>query len=138
VKSILTDTGPLYAMADEDDEWHDRVRAFLETGRHQLLVPVTVLPEICYLIGTYLGATEEIRFMRSVRRGEVRIETLSRADMARTVEVMEQYQDARLGFVDASLVAIAERLQIREILTTDRRHFSLVRPRHCTGFILRP
>lgn len=138
MKSILTDTGPLYAMADEDDEWHDRVRAFLETGRHQLLVPVTVLPEICYLIGTYLGAPEEIRFMRSVRRGEVRIETLSRADMARTVEVMEQYQDARLGFVDASLVAIAERLQIREILTTDRRHFSLVRPRHCTGFILRP
>lgn len=138
MKSILTDTGPLYALADEDDEWHDRVRAFLETGRPQLVVPVTVLPEICYLIGTYLGAAAEIRFMQSVQRGEVRTETLSRSDLIRTVEVMEQYQDARLGFVDASLVAVAERLQIREILTTDRRHFSLVRPRHCAGFTLRP
>lgn len=136
--SILTDTGPLYAMADEDDKWHDRVRAFLETRRHQLVVPVTVLPEICYLIGTYLGAAAEIRFMQSVQRGEVRIETVSRTDLRRTVEVMEQYQDTRLGFVDASLVAVAERLRIREILTTDRRHFSLVRPRHCAGFILKP
>jgi predicted nucleic acid-binding protein len=125
-------------MADEDDEWHDRVRAFLETGRRQLVVPVTVLPEICYLIGTYLGAAAETRFMRSVQRGELRIETLSRADLTRTVAVMEQYQDARLGFVDASLVAVAERLQIREILTTDRRHFSLVRPRHCAAFTLKP
>jgi uncharacterized protein len=138
VKPILTDTGPLYAMADEDDEWHDRVRAFLETGRRQLVLPVTVLPEICYLIGTYLGAAAETRFMRSVQRGELRIETWSRADLTRTVAVMEQYQDARLGFVDASLVAVAERLQIREILTTDRRHFSLVRPRHCAAFTLKP
>jgi uncharacterized protein len=138
VKPILTDTGPLYAMADEDDEWHDRVRAFLETGRRQLVVPVTVLPEICYLIGTYLGAAAETRFMRSVQRGELRIETWSRADLTRMVAVMEQYQDARLGFVDASLVAVAERLQIREIFTTDRRHFSLVRPRHCAAFTLKP
>lgn len=138
MKSILTDTGPLYAMADEDDEWHGRVRAFLETGRQQLVVPVTILPEVCYLIGTYLGAAAEIRFMRSVQRSEVRIETLSQADLTRTVAVMEQYQDARLGFVDASLVAVAERLRVREILTTDRRHFSLVRPRHCAGFTLKP
>lgn len=138
MKPILTDTGPLYAMADEDDEWHERVRAFLETERRQLVVPVTVLPEICYLIGTYLGAAAETRFMRSVQLGELRIETLSRADLTRTVAVMEQYQDARLGFVDASLVAVAERLQMREILTTDRRHFSLVRPRHCAAFTLKP
>jgi predicted nucleic acid-binding protein len=138
VRPILTDTGSLYAMADEDDEWHDRVRAFLETGRRQLVVPVTVLPEVCYLIGPYLGAAAETRFMRSVQRGELRIETLSRADLTRTVAVMEQYRDARLGFVDASLVAVAERLQIREILTTDRRHFSLVRPRHCAAFTLKP
>lgn len=136
--SILTDTGPLYALADEDDEWHDRVRAFLETGRHQLVVPVTVLPEICSLIGTYLGAAAETRFIRSVHSGEVSVEQLNKADLTRTLAVMERYQDAHLGFVDASVVAVAERLKVREILTTDRRHFSLVRPRHCPGFTLRP
>lgn len=46
--------------------------------------------------------------------------------------------DADLGFVDASLVAIAERLRIGSILTVDRTHFSLVRPRQCRSFRLYP
>lgn len=138
MRPILTDTGPLYAMADQDDGWHDRVRTFLETHRQQLVIPVTVLPEVCYLISTYLGSAAETSFVRSVQHGHARVEPLSKADLSRTVEVMDHYQDARLGFVDASIVAIAERLKIREILTTDRRHFSLVRPRHCAGFTLKP
>ena len=138
MRAILTDTGPLYAMADADDEWHDRVRAFLEMGPHALIVPVTVLPEVCYLIGAHLGAAAETRFVRSVQSGEVKVEPLGKTDLTRTLAVMERYQDMHLGFVDASVVAVAERLKIREILTTDRRHFSIIRPRHCAGFTLRP
>jgi hypothetical protein len=48
---------------------------------------------------------------------------------------MAKYSDAALGFVDASIVAVAERLKIKELLTTDRRHFSLIRPRHCPTLI---
>jgi predicted nucleic acid-binding protein len=125
-------------MADQDDGWHDRVRAFLDTADVQLVVPVTVLPEACYLIGTHLGASAEAQFVRSVQLGEVKVEFLKKEDLSRTVEVMEKYLDANLGFVDASLVAVAERLKVREILTTDRRHFSLIRPRHCASFTLKP
>lgn len=52
-------------------------------------------------------------------------------DLARTGELLKQYADSRLGFVDASIVAIAERLQTSPILTLDYRDFSIVRPRHC-------
>ena len=135
---ILVDTGPLYAMADQDDGWHDRIREFLTTMPVQLVVPVTVLPEVCYLISAHLGASAELHFARSVQRGEMKLEFLKKEDITRTVEVMDKYLDADLGFVDASLVALAERLKIREILTTDRRHFSLIRPRHCASFVLKP
>jgi hypothetical protein len=138
MRVVLVDTGPLYAMADQDDGWHDRVRTFLDTARIQLIVPVTVLPEAAYLISTHLGASAELSFMHAVERGEVRMEALKKDDLDRTIEVMEHYLDAHLGFVDASLVAIAERLKIRELLTTDRKHVSLVRPRHCTAFTLLP
>jgi len=40
--------------------------------------------------------------------------------------------------VDASIVAVGERLRINTILTTDRRHFSLFRPRHCRSFTILP
>ena len=44
----------------------------------------------------------------------------------------------RSGTVDASVVAVGERLGITEVATVDRRHFSMVRPRHVGGFTLLP
>ncbi len=51
---------------------------------------------------------------------------------------MQQYADARVDFVDCVIVAMAERLNIKRILTGDRRHFFLFRPRHCQTFEVIP
>ena len=138
MKRVLVDTGPLYAMVDQDDGWHRRVRAYLENVHPQLVIPITTLPEVCYLITAHLGALVEVQFVRSIQRDDVIIEFLKKEDLVRTGEVMAKYADMSVGFVDASVVALAERLKIREVLTTDRRHFSLIRPRHCSVFDLRP
>jgi uncharacterized protein len=42
------------------------------------------------------------------------------------------------AFLDAAVVATAERLDVTEIATLDRAHFSAVRPRHVAGFTLVP
>jgi predicted nucleic acid-binding protein len=42
------------------------------------------------------------------------------------------------AFVDASIIATAERLGVARVYTLDRRHFGLVRPRHVDSFTLRP
>jgi predicted nucleic acid-binding protein len=49
-----------------------------------------------------------------------------------------KYADLPLGTVDASVVAAAERLDLRTIATFDRRHFGVVRPRHLDSFELVP
>jgi predicted nucleic acid-binding protein len=36
------------------------------------------------------------------------------------------------------LVAIAERLNITQVLTLDQRHFRLFRPQHCDAFDILP
>jgi len=46
--------------------------------------------------------------------------------------------DFPLGVVDASVVAVAERLETDTVITLDRRHFSAIRPRHCAHFRLLP
>jgi hypothetical protein len=43
-----------------------------------------------------------------------------------------------LGSVDASVIAVAERLAIQEVATLDRRHFSVVRPLHVAALTLLP
>lgn len=53
-------------------------------------------------------------------------------------ELVEQYADLPLGTTDASVIALAERLDINEIATLDRRHFTVVRPRHVDAFTLLP
>ena len=135
---ILVDTGPLYALADRDDNWHHRTVRFLELSRDELIVPVTVLPEAAYLLAAHLGAQAEQRLVRSIIDGEMEVEELTIPDLRRSLELMRRYEDAEIGFVDATVVAIAERLKLRRILTTDRRDFSLVRPRHCKQFELLP
>jgi uncharacterized protein len=51
--------------------------------------------------------------------------------------LVAQYEELPLGGVDAAVVAIAERLGLAEVATLDRRHFSVVRPRHVSAFTLR-
>lgn len=135
---VLVDTGPLYAMADRDDDWHARVVRYLERSRADLVVPVAVLPEAAYLLSAHLGPEAERQLVRSVVKGEMAVEDLTIQDLRRTLELLTRYAAARIGFVDATVVATAERLGITGILTTDRRDFSLIRPRHCKAFDLLP
>jgi len=53
-------------------------------------------------------------------------------------ELIERYQDLRLGTTDASVIALAERLDVNEIATLDRRHFTVVRPLHVQALTLLP
>ena len=134
--AILLDTGIIYALADEDDEWHDRARRWVEDVSDLLLVPVTVLPEVAYLLHARLGPVAERRFVGSLAAGELEVESLRGADLERASALMAGYPD--LGFVDLSIVAIAERLKVLTVATTDRRHFDRVAPRHARRFHLVP
>lgn len=134
--ALLVDTGILYALADRDDAWHRRSRRYLERHRDLLLAPATVLPEVSHLLRARLGAEVERSFVEAVAAGEVAVEALREADYRRTAVLMADYP--AIGFVDASLVAIAERLELATLATTDRRHFATLRPRHLERFALVP
>ena len=136
--AALVDTGILYALADKGDAWHRRAAASVVGFPGRLMVPASVIPEACYLLNSCLGPFAETAFLVALNNREMAVEQVTGPDMARTVEILKQYADANIGFVDASLVAVAERLGINTIFTTDRRHFSLIKPAHCPAFTLLP
>ncbi len=105
-----------------------------------LVVPFSILPELCYLLGKYLGSRVEAQVVSSLAFGEggFRLENLTAGDLARSAELIARYSDSKVGFVDTSLVAVAERLKITRILTLDRRHFTMFRPNHCSVFEIVP
>ncbi|HXG69803.1 MAG TPA: PIN domain-containing protein, partial [Gemmatimonadaceae bacterium] len=67
---------------------------------------------------------------------EVDVEAVRDRDLTRAAELLEQYP--AIGFVDATVVAIAERLKLSSIATTDRRHFASIVPKHVKSFELVP
>lgn len=134
--ALLVDRGAILALADRRDAWHTRVSSFLASRREILVVPAPVLPEAAYLLRKFLGPKEELALVISVAKGEVAVEVLEPADYQRCSQLMTQYD--QIGFVDSSVVAVAERLGLARLLTTDRRHFSIVRPRHVAALTLVP
>jgi uncharacterized protein len=136
--SVLADTGALYALVDRSDRWHAPVAQWWALHGRRVLVPAVVLPEVAYLLHTRIGPAAEEAFIRAVGDGELSLEGLEGEDLSRAADVMRRYADLSLGFVDAAVTAIAERLEATELLTTDRKHFGLVRPRHARAFTLVP
>lgn len=138
---ILCDTGPLVAAAVRNDvNYHRCVELLtgLRLARRRLLVPMTVVAEVGYPLETRVGPHLEADFLEAIAHGDLEVVALEEADLARMAELVRQYDDLPLGTTDASLVALAERLGIAEIATLDRRHFTVVRPRHVDALALLP
>jgi hypothetical protein len=139
VTGLLADAGPLYAYVDADDAEHAAALRLLEGHLGPLLVPMLVITEVAYLVGTRLGATAEARFLGDLASGMLTPLPVEPADWLRIAELVVKYHDLPLGTVDASVVAAAaERLGITSIATFDRRHFSVVRPKHVDALTLVP
>jgi hypothetical protein len=132
----VVDTGPLYAVVDEDDADHARCRAVLEEAGYRLIIPTLVIAEVTYLVGMRLGPDVEAKFLESLTR--MHVEAPMPDDWQRIADLVKQYGDFPLGGADASIVALAERLDIETIVTLDDRHFRAVRPRHRQAFGLLP
>jgi predicted nucleic acid-binding protein len=130
---ILVDTGPLVAAALHGDVNHVRCAelfASLHLNEEALLVPSLVVTEVCYLLEREAGPRVEAGFVRSLAAGDFTFTEVTLADLDRVAKLIATYADLPLGAVDASMIAVAERLGVEEIATLDRRHFTVVRARH--------
>ncbi len=136
--TAILDTSFLFALADQSDRNHERVLAIAQTINEPLLLPNIVLPEVCYLIASRLGHPAMRRFLANLAASNTQLEPIAATDLGRVNQILEQYADSQLDFVDAVIVAIAERANITCVLTLDRRDFSLVRPKHCDYFEILP
>jgi len=110
----------------------------VQTHPGPLIVPQLVITEVAYFVGSRLGSAPEVRFLADLAAGTFIVEPVLPTDWQRIAELVWRYRDLPLGTVDASVVAIAERLGIVEVATLDRRHFSVVRPSHVAAFELLP
>ena len=136
--ALICDTGPLYAAMDRSDVDHEACAELLTSFSEQLLVPAPVAVELDWLASSRLGPQPFIAFLDDLDQGGIRIVDLVAADYSRVRELLLEYVDLGLGFVDASVFALVERLGEPKLATLDRRHFGALRPRHADSLELLP
>lgn len=136
---IVVDTGPLIALGDEDDDYHEACLAWFEQERAQLLLPVPVITEVGYALGNVGGPKLEAAFLSGLSRDRrFRLCSPGRRDLLRMSEIMTKYAGFNLGTADVSVVAIAEHADTTTIATVDRRDFTSIVPANGTHFDLVP
>jgi uncharacterized protein len=133
----IADTGFVVALLNQTDSHHQDVTQ-IYTQHPSIILPQTVLAEVAYLLGREAGISAVYKFLRGLPASRFQLTALTPPDVIRIAEILEQYVDSRIDFVDASVMAIAERYNSKIILTLDQRDFRLFRPHHCDAFEIFP
>lgn len=136
--ALILDTGPLYASLDRSDADHAACRALIEDATEALVIPAPVLVEVDYWIQQRLHPGVLVALLDDIAAGAYQVAELATGDYARVRDLCDRYADADIGFVDAAVLAIVERLDEPKLATLDRRHFGLLRPRHRDALELIP
>jgi uncharacterized protein len=136
--ALVLDTGPLLAALDSADPDHSACASLLVEADEDLVVPTLVLGELDYWCQDRLDPRAWLVFLDDVLEGAYRTEPPTDKDLRRCRELQARYADLALGVVDASVLALVERLEEEKLATLDRRHFSVVRPAHVPALELLP
>ena len=136
--ALILDTGPLYAAMDRSDADHAPCRALIEDCDEPVVIPAPVLVEVDYWVHRRLHAGVMIALLDDIDSGAYLVEELERIDYRRVRHVIDQYADNDVGFVDAAVLAVVERLGEPKVASLDHRHFSILKPRHVDSLTLVP
>ena len=126
MRSVVVDSGFLIGLFDEGDPLHQRCRAFLRDYRGRFLTTEAVLTEALAL----LSHTQQMRCLEwlgdAARAGLIAVDR-EPLDFRAIENLARKYSDQPMDFADASVVLLATRSGVREILTADRRDFAVYR-----------
>ena len=124
---IILDTSGLLAAIDASQRHHAAALAVLRASTPPWILSPFVLAELDYLLATRVGQAAERALLAEVGRGVYRLESFEASEVAAAERVIGRYPKLQIGLADASLVVLASRYGVREILTLDERHFRAIR-----------
>ena len=124
---IVIDTGPLFAIYDSSDRYHNSVREYIEQLRPSISLSPYVLAELDYLVQTRFGAKVELSMLNDISNGSFVLESFDGEDFIACMKIIEKMNNQEIGLTDASVVHLAERNNTNTIMTLDYKHFNPMR-----------
>lgn len=124
---ILVDTSAVLQLASETGERHADVLKVVNELDGPFLLSPFVLAELDYMLSTRHGRKAQLSLLDEVAAGAYELAEFGRADVESAAGVLRRYEDLGVGLADASIVVLAEKHAVVDILTFDFRHFRAMR-----------
>ncbi len=132
---ILTDTGPLVALVDNDDADHAQCAATAKTLTGTLVTTWPVITEACYLLAEDPQAQDAL--LGKIESGDLVLEPMDPEDIPAIRTLLYKYRDLPMDLADATLVRLADRDGLDNVFTLDK-HFRVYRTRRRRAFRVVP
>jgi len=115
--TVLIDSGPLIALFDRSDRYHQDILSFLKSFEGRLVTTWAVLTEVSHMLDFNLQV--QIDFLKWIELGAVEVYEITQSDLATIIEMMERYTNVPMDLADASLMFVAHQENISKIISID-------------------
>lgn len=120
VRIALVDSGPLLALFNRADSWHDRVAVWLQLNpQAKLITTWPVMTEVCAMLARRIHNEAALDFLRWAQRGAISCDAPVQATLSSVLQISVRFASLPFDLADASIAEAASRLKIRHILTVD-------------------
>jgi uncharacterized protein len=117
MQSTLVDAGPLIALFDKSDGYHERALSFLKDSQECLITTWPVITEVSHMLD--FSVKTQINFLKWINRGGIEIFDLEFYHLIRIIELSEKFTDVPMDLADASLIVASEANEITKIASVD-------------------
>ncbi|NBK99277.1 MAG: PIN domain-containing protein [Erysipelotrichia bacterium] len=117
MQKTIIDSGPLIALFDKSDRYHESVLAFIKTFQGRLITSWAVLTEVSHMLDFNLNV--QIDFLKWIELGGVSVYEISQREISAIRTMMEKYNDIPMDLADGTLMYIANQENIRTIVSID-------------------
>lgn len=123
---ILLDTSGLLAAYDRAEPRQADAFHALEAAEPPRLLSPFVLAELDYLVAKRVGEAAQAALLGEVASGAYRLAHFDAAGVAEARDLIFDYRALGIGLADASIVVLARRYDLHDVLTLDERHFRVL------------
>ena len=114
----LIDAGPIIALFDNSDQYHERVLNYMKSFEGKLISTWPVLTEVCYML--HFNKETRLDLLEWVIMGGIDVQNLEQWQISSIRETMKTYADLPADLADATLLETAESRGLSSIISLDK------------------
>ena len=117
LNEILIDAGPIIALFDKDDTYHETILQFIKDKEYRFVTTTAVVTEVSHMLDFNINV--QIQFLEWIEKEGIKLHEIKQKDIEEIIQMTKKYKDRPMDFADATLVIAAKRTGIKKIISID-------------------